>query len=119
MRTAVLVGAFGPLAACAASWRPVASEHWSERPAPRERYQVWRQGDAMQLHGLIFGADSLWGVPVDQHPTCLLCRIAIPLAVVDSVSVRSDPTPVVLTVAISAALVGAALYVIGSWSGGT
>jgi hypothetical protein len=49
--------------------------------------QVWASGQAVQLHGVIVGADSVSGIPFFKPLDCESCRVSIPLGAVDSMRV--------------------------------
>jgi hypothetical protein len=51
---------------------------------PRQEIEIWRDSSAVTLHGVRVVADSLIGVPLWQPPDCDSCRVALPLAAVDS-----------------------------------
>ncbi len=72
-----------PQAACGAGWRPIPVAAPSDLP-PRQQVQVWRRGEALQLHGLRLTEDSVSGIPYLQPLTCDSCRIAIPRTEMDS-----------------------------------
>jgi hypothetical protein len=71
---------------CGAGWRrpaQLAPGPW----APRQQVQVWSEGQAVRWHAVVVGADSISGAPFLQPPECDSCRLALPLARVDSVRV--------------------------------
>ena len=74
--------------ACGAGWHQPALL----RPGPlpvRKQAQVWSSGQAQRWHSVVVKADSISGVPFLQAPECDSCRMALPLAIVDSVRVGS------------------------------
>jgi hypothetical protein len=52
---------------------------------PRQEIEVWRDSNAVTLHGVRVVADSLTGVPLWRPPDCDSCRVAMPLEAVDSI----------------------------------
>jgi hypothetical protein len=74
---------------CGAGWHTTAL---APGPLPpRQQAQVWTEGRAVRLHGIIVTADSLSGVPYIRSPACDSCRVAIPQGSVDSVRL-GNPT---------------------------
>jgi hypothetical protein len=51
---------------------------------PRQEIEVWRDSNAVTLHGVRIAAESLTGVPLWRPPECDSCRVTIPLQAVDS-----------------------------------
>jgi hypothetical protein len=85
------------LAALSLSWITVVAgcTAWSrfagvpQNPIPeRERFQLWRDGSAVVVHGLAASEDSLSGVPAWRPPSCDSCRVALARDDVDSIRVR-------------------------------
>jgi hypothetical protein len=85
------------LAALLLSWITVVTgcTGWSrfagvpQNPIPeRERFQLWRGGTAIVVHGLEASDDSLSGVPAWRPPSCVSCRVAVARDEVDSLRVR-------------------------------
>ena len=50
----------------------------------RQQVQVWSGGRVSVLHAVRIDSDTIRGVPFQQPPTCDSCRVAFPLAAVDS-----------------------------------
>jgi hypothetical protein len=71
--------------ACAAPSKPVPVPVPPESYEPRQELEIWRGSEAITLHGVRVAADNLSGVPLWRPPDCDSCRIAVPLATVDSV----------------------------------
>lgn len=70
---------------------PLACAGWQRVAVPldtvfakRQQVQVWRGSEAQVLHAVRLSADSLFGVPFQQHPSCDSCRVAVPRGEVDS-----------------------------------
>jgi hypothetical protein len=68
---------------CGAGWRRSEPMPAGALPA-RQQVQVWTSGQAVRLHGVTVGADSVSGVPFVRPLSCDSCRVTIPLATVDS-----------------------------------
>jgi hypothetical protein len=78
-----------PAAGCGGSWEAIRLP----TPAPLrpgQQVQVWRQGTALRLHGVVMTPDSVIGIPFLQPLECDSCRVALPLATVDSLR-AGDP----------------------------
>ena len=67
----------------AGTWAPTTLNP-GVRP-PREHVRVWAGRKSYDWHAVRVTADSVSGVPFFQHPRCDSCRVAVPLAAVDSV----------------------------------
>ena len=52
--------------------------------APNRQVRVWTAEHTLRLHAVRFASDSLTGVPFQQPTTCDTCRVAVPLAMIDS-----------------------------------
>lgn len=86
---AAVTGCAVLVAACGAGWhRPAQLEPGAW--APRQQVEVWSGGSARRWHAVTVGPDSISGVSFLQPPACDSCRIALPLAAVDSVRL-GDP----------------------------
>jgi len=80
------------LAACVsgcAGWTRVESLEPDSLP-PGQDVQVWTGRKARVLHGVTIGQDSIRGIPFQLPLSCDTCRVAVPLAAVDSVRVGSE-----------------------------
>jgi hypothetical protein len=76
---------------CLVLWTPACTS-WShpEPPspvdlAPNRQVRVWTAERTWRLHAVRFTSDSLTGVPYQQPTSCDSCRVAVPLAKVDSI----------------------------------
>jgi hypothetical protein len=70
-------------AGCGAGWRRP-PELPSEALPPGQQVQVWHEGQAERLHSVKITEDSVSGVPYLRSRDCDSCRVAFPLAAVDS-----------------------------------
>ena len=52
---------------------------------PRQQVQVWHDGRYERWQAVRVGADSISGVHFSQPAVCDTCRVALPLATVDSI----------------------------------
>jgi len=71
---------------------------------PRQQVQLWSGGQVRVLHSVQIDGDSIRGVPFQLSPACDSCRVAIPLAAVDSLRAGDQETPAI-------ALIGSGLLV--------
>ena len=79
---------------------------WSgaKPPAPQEfsarrQIQVWSAGRSWRLHGVRVTADTLSGIHFMDPLQCDSCRIALPLATVDSIKTgRSEAASIAIVV---------------------
>ncbi len=77
---------------------------------------MWTAERTWRLHAVRFAGDSLTGVPFQQPTTCDTCRVALPLAAVDSMQTGggSEGRAIAL-IAVPIALIGAlAIYVMNT-----
>ena len=70
-------------AGCGAGWHRPAELNPKKLP-PGQQVEVWRGGHAERLHAVIVTTDSVSGVPFLLPRACDSCRVARPLAGVDS-----------------------------------
>jgi hypothetical protein len=75
-----------------AVWTPLPPDDWNTAKPTRQQVQVWIADSVVVLHAVIAQPDSLSGVPYLKHPSCDSCRIAIPMASVDSLRTGSTET---------------------------
>lgn len=54
------------------------------QPSAQQRVQVWSHGVPYLFHAIRLGPDTLSGIPITRDRNCGECRIAIPLADIDS-----------------------------------
>ena len=80
-----------------ALWLP-ACVNWSHAQAPlpqtlapSRQVKVWSSERTWRLHAVEWTGDSLVGVPFQSPPKCDTCRVAIPLAEVDSLKTGASP----------------------------
>jgi hypothetical protein len=59
--------------------------------APREQVKVWTMGRSSRLQAVRIDGDSISGTPYQTPPSCDSCRVAIPLAEVDSIQTGKSP----------------------------
>lgn len=98
---------------CSAGWRRVEpAAHGAYHR--RQQVQIWTGSQSRILHSVRFDASSLSGVPFTKHPECSSCRIAIPLATVDSVRVGNKETGFFI---LMGTLAVASLLVVGVMAG--
>jgi len=96
---------------------------WSSPHAPEpvdlaanRQVRVWTADRTWRLHAVQFVSDSLIGIPFQQPTTCDTCRVAVPLAAVDSMQTGggSEGRAIAL-IAVPIALIGAlAIYVMNT-----
>lgn len=79
---------------------PLACAGWQRVAVPRDtvfamrqQVQVWRGSEARVLHAVRLSADSLFGIPFQQHPSCDSCRITVPRGGVDSLRLGNREVP--------------------------
>jgi len=104
----LMLGAALGQAGCGAGWRRVEPAQASALP-PRQQVQLWMRGESLQLHGLVFTADSISGIRFNQPLECDSCRRAWPVAAVDSIRLGNPPSGLWKTVGL---IVGIGLVVI-------
>jgi len=113
LSVALVLGTSG----CGAGWRQ--PPQVSPGPWPkRQQVQVWADGQARQWHGVVVTRDSISGVPFVRDPACDSCRVALPLASVDSVRVGSPMQGFWKSVTLFVAVPFVILYVICASEGG-
>jgi hypothetical protein len=88
-RSALLLATLPFHAGCGAGWHRIDPVAPSGLPK-RQQVQVWRNRNAVRLHALRLGTDSISGVPYHLPPDCASCRVTIPTASVDSLR-AGDP----------------------------
>jgi hypothetical protein len=86
IRTTLLGGAAVGQLACGAGWRRVAPAAEGAL-APRQQAQLWVSGRSVRLHGVVFRQDSVIGTGFLQPLDCDTCRLAWPVAAVDSIRI--------------------------------
>lgn len=64
----------------------------------RQQVQLWSGGQARVLHAVRIDSDSIHGVPFQLPPTCDSCRVAIPLAAVDSLRLGNQEAPAIVLI---------------------
>jgi len=64
----------------------------------RRQIQVWSGGRVRLLHAVRIGADSIAGVPFQLPPSCDSCRVAIPVASVDSLRWGNQEAPAMVLI---------------------
>lgn len=94
---------------CSAGWRRVEPTSHGAYDR-RQQVQVWTGSQSRILHSVRFDTLSLSGVPFTKHPDCPSCRIAVPLATVDSVRVGNKETGFFILIGTFAV---ASLFVVG------
>jgi len=67
---------------------------------PRQQVRVWQGKEAVTLHGVVFAADTLHGIPYLEPLSCDSCAIALPLAAVDSVGLVNTERPAMIGTAL-------------------
>lgn len=83
LRSALVLAALLPQAACGAGWHRIEPATPSNLPK-RQQVQVWQGERKLQLHAVRLAGDSISGVPYVQSPDCDSCRVSLPRASVDS-----------------------------------
>ena len=84
-RSVLFAGILGPAAlSCAGPPRLIPLPEPPSAFKPRQEIEIWRDSNAVTLHGVRLVGDSLTGVPLWRPPDCDSCRVAMPLAAVDS-----------------------------------
>lgn len=71
------------LATSCAGWRRTQLSEGQRLP-PRQQVRVWQHGENRIVHAGLLRHDTLYAVPFTKPPGCDSCRIAIPMAQVDS-----------------------------------
>jgi hypothetical protein len=84
VRAILLGGAALLQLGCGAGWRRVAPAEEGAL-APRQQVQLWVTGTSVRLHGVEFRHDSVSGIRFLLPLECDSCRVAWPMAVVDSI----------------------------------
>lgn len=82
---------------CSGGWHrvePIAPRTFGHR----QQVQVWTNAGSSVVHAVKLDAQSISGVPFTQHPDCDSCRVAIPLATVDSVRLGNKEKGFILAV---------------------
>ena len=100
--------------ACSPHWRSLAPGPQQIEPGVTVR--VWRSGGDVSLWGVRLSGDSLSGIPVRQGLDCTNCRIAYPVASIDSLQTAKTDLSV-LRSALGAGVV-IAIVVIGFHNSG-
>jgi hypothetical protein len=67
---------------------------------PRQEVAVWMHDSVLHLHSVRIRSDTLSGVPILRPPECDSCRMAVPLASVDSLTRASTERGAILAFAI-------------------
>lgn len=75
---------------CGADWHRIRPPEPASYP-PRQQAQIWRAGEAIQVHGLRLTSDSVSAVPYLQPVACDSCRVAFARAEIDSIRL-GDPS---------------------------
>jgi hypothetical protein len=83
---------------------------------PRQEIEVWRDSNAVTLHGVRIAADALTGVPLWRPPECDSCRVTIPLQAVDSL--RTVNTERAWMIAASLPFVALGMVAVTFWLNG-
>lgn len=104
-RTACAALALLVLSGCSPRWVRV-EDPATLRPNARTRVQVFSGRTSHDLHGVVFGPDSLAGVPFFKPLTCSDCSVRVARRDVDSLRLISpkDDTPLYVGLGIVVAL---------------
>lgn len=85
--------------------------------ARRQQTQIWQAGQSRVLHAVRVTADSLFGVPFTQSPSCDSCVIRIARAGIDSVRVGDQEAPAIVGILVPLASGLLLLYLVSSGIG--
>jgi len=99
------LGLTAALSGCAGWQRIEIGDIAAGLPA-RQQVQVWSSGTSRAYHNVQIRGDSLIGVPFQLPLSCDSCRVAIPLASVDSLRQGNQETTGIVVVGIVALAVG-------------
>jgi len=91
----VLVAAL--LASACGGWQRLPDLSPDTLPA-RQQIQLWSRGQVRVLHAVQIDGDSIRGVPFQLSPACDSCRVAMPLAAVDSLRTGNQETPAMVLI---------------------